>query len=361
MCWNRVLARFRKTDEKKTLSKYGKVEIALNHVYSASVRGYQISPYMQEKMVYVAQMNCYEESAEILEKLLGIAVSTTQIQRVANTYGSLIEQEAIEAQTHPQEKKLVSIKKEEVVYAQADGSMILTREEDWKEVKVGRLFKSSDCVSVGQSEERGWIKASEYEAYLGDYRQFTQRFESKLDDYSCLGARLVFISDGAVWIKNWITEAYPAATQILDWYHCKEHLCELAEKYFDDLTERRKWIDVQAGLLYNSQTEEALRNIKSLNAVTSEKRKAKELLLAYYQSNSYRMDYKRYRTLGAGIIGSGAIEAANRTVIQKRMKLSGQRWSIKGAQHIMQLRATKLSRKWNHIVDLINEPLAKAA
>lgn len=361
MCWSKVLAKFQKTDEKKTLSKYGKVEIALNHVYSRAVRGYQISPLMQEKMVYVGQMNCYEESAEILEKFLGIAVSTTQIQRVAKTYGSLLEQEAIEAQTQPQEKRSVWVKKEDVVYAQADGSMILTREEDWKEVKVGRIFKSSDCVSVGQSEERGWIKGSEYEAYLGDYRQFARRFESKLDDYSGLGERLVFISDGAVWIKNWITESYPAATQILDWYHCKEHLCEFAEKYFEDISERRNWIDKQADLLYNSQTLEVLRNIKSLNGITGEKRKAKELLLAYYQSNSYRMDYKRYRTLGAGIIGSGAIEAANRTVIQKRMKLSGQRWSIKGAQYMMQVRATKLSSKWEHIVELINEPLSAAA
>jgi hypothetical protein len=343
------------------LSKYGKVEIALNHVYSQAVRGYQISPYMQEKMVYVAQMNCYEEGAEILKKFLGIAISTTQIQRVANTYGSLIEEEAIENQTKPQEKKSVAIKKDEAVYAQADGSMILTREEEWKEVKVGRIFKSSDCVSVGESEERGWIKASEYEAYLGDYRQFTRRFENKLDDYSGLGTRLIFISDGAVWIKNWVTETYPKATQILDWYHCKEHLCQFAEKYFDDTLERRKWIDKQADLLYNSQTKEVVRNIQSLNSVNSEQQKAKEQLLAYYESNGYRMDYKRYRTMGAGIIGSGAIEAANRTVIQKRMKLSGQRWSIKGAQHVMQLRATKLSGKWGRIVDFIKEPLAEAA
>jgi hypothetical protein len=353
--------RYRKTGEKKTLSRYGKVEIERTHVYSAGVRGYQISPYMQEKMVYVAQMNCYEESSEIIERFLGIAVSTTQIQRVANTYGSLVEQEIIESQTRPQEKRVVSVKKDEVVYAQADGSMILTREEEWKEVKVGRIFKSSDCVSVGKSEERGWIKQSEYEAYLGDYRQFTQRFENKLDDYSQLKERLVFISDGAVWIKNWMTETYPAATQILDWYHCKEHLCEFAEKYFDDALERSKWINVQSDLLYESKTEEALRNIQSLNSLNIEKRKIKEQLLAYYQSNNYRMDYKRYRMLGAGIIGSGAIEAANRTVIQKRMKLSGQRWSIKGAQNIMQLRVTNLSGKWSRIVDFIKEPLALAA
>lgn len=337
------------------------MEIARDHVYSESIRGYQISPYMQEKMVYAAQTNCYAESSEILEMLLGITVSTTQIQRVSNTYGSLIEQEAIAAQTQAQESRPVEINKEDVIYAQADGSMILTREDGWKEVKVGRIFKGSDCMSMGQSEERGWIKGSLYEAYLGDYRQFTHRFENKLDDYSMLGQRLIFITDGAAWIKNWITETYPKATQILDWFHCKEHLCQFAEIYFDNKWQRSNWIEVQSSLLYDSQTEQVLENIRSLYNLNADKRKAKEQILTYYQSNSYRMDYKRYRTLGAGIIGSGAIEAAHRTVIQKRLKLSGQRWSIKGAQNMIQVRATKLSGNWDHIVDLIKNPMIYAA
>jgi hypothetical protein len=316
---------------------------------------------MQEKMVYVAQMNCYEESSEVLKQFLGVEVSTMQIHRVANTYGKLIEDEIVENQTKPQERKLVDIKKEEVVYAEADGAMMLTRDEGWKEVKVGRVFKSSACLSVGDSEERGWIKESEYEAYLGDYRQFARRFESKLDDYSVLGNRLVFISDGAGWIKNWVTETYPNATQILDWYHCKEHLCQFAEIYFEDIGQRNKWIEEQEDLLYKSQGAQAVKNIQSLNALNSKKKKAKQELLAYYKSNLYRMDYKRYRSIGAGIIGSGAIEAANRTVMQKRMKLSGQRWSIQGAQHMLHLRTTNLSGKWGRIVDFIKEPMAQAA
>ena len=51
------------------------------------------------------------------------------------------------------------------------------------------------------------------------------------------------------------------------------------------------------------------------------------------------------------MIGSGAIEAAHRQVIQKRMKLSGQRWSMKGAQAILQLRVAKKSDKWNLVTE----------
>ena len=54
------------------------------------------------------------------------------------------------------------------------------------------------------------------------------------------------------------------------------------------------------------------------------------------------------------LIGSGAIEAAHRNVIQQRLKRSGQRWSVKGAQQIANLRAFKKSNQWNAVIDLIN-------
>ena len=80
---------------------------------------------------------------------------------------------------------------------------------------------------------------------------------------------------------------------------------------------------------------------------------SKYKLLQYYQTNKDRMDYKRYRNIGAGIIGSGAIESAHRTVIQKRMKLSGQRWTKKRAQNMLALRCTTLSENWNKVIQLI--------
>lgn len=317
---------------------------------------------MQEKMIYAAQMNCYQESQEVLEKMLGIKVSSTQIHRVANTYGSLIEHQKIEDQLSEQPKTVPPLKQDEVVYVQADGSMILTREEGWKEVKVGRVFKSSDCLSVGSATgERGWIKESQYEAYLGGHREFVRRFENQLTCYQSLAERMIFISDGATWIHNWITDSYPKATQILDWYHCKQHLCSFAESYFEKKEQRKKWIDHQADLLYQSKTDKVISNLERLKPKNKTKKTAKQNLINYYLTNGQRMDYKKYQSIGAGIIGSGAIEAAHRTIIQKRMKLSGQRWSKTGSQNMLQLRATNLSGRWQNIVSLIRQPIILAA
>ena len=57
------------------------------------------------------------------------------------------------------------------------------------------------------------------------------------------------------------------------------------------------------------------------------------------------MDYARYQTRGL-LIGTGAIESAHRTVVQKRLKRSGQRWSLAGAQHVLNLRTCLMSDRW---------------
>lgn len=295
---------------------------------------------MQEKMTFAGQSDCYMESQEILSKYLLIDVSVTQVQRVTNLYGTLLEQQREEFIS----KKIPEVKKEEVVYAEVDGSMIFTREEGWKETKLGRIFKESDCLEVG--EERGWIKHSVYEAFLGDCKRFTWRFEQHLEPYAHLGKRLIFINDGALWIKNWIEDTYPRAIQILDWYHAMQHLGSFAEQYFQEVDIRRKWIKKQEKLLYNGKVEKVIVNIKALFPSAATIEKGKKQLIDYYESNKNRMDYKYYRNIGAGIIGSGAIEAAHRNVIQKRLKLSGQRWSKKGAQNILTLRCANLSETW---------------
>ena len=296
---------------------------------------------MQEKIVYVGQMDCYENSSEVLEKLSGVQVGSTQIHRLTDSYGKAVEQSVNAVRT------LTPLKQKEVLYAQADGSMLLTREEGWKEVKLGRFFKSGDCIHAGSKQ--GWISNSQYVAHLGSSKDFTKTMDNILESYGNLDNRLIFISDGATWIKNWIEDAFPDAISILDYYHACEHLHEFSNTFFKDKTAEQNWTEQQKELLLNSQTGEVIKNIKALSKNSNQEA---EKLVAYYESNIERMDYKKYKQSGCGIIGSGAIESAHRTVIQKRMKLSGQRWSKPGAQNMLNLRVINKNQQWAKIVEL---------
>jgi hypothetical protein len=51
------------------------------------------------------------------------------------------------------------------------GSMVLSR-DGWKETKLGRVFKSGDCIKDGS--DKGAILQSQYVAHLGGNKPFWQ-------------------------------------------------------------------------------------------------------------------------------------------------------------------------------------------
>lgn len=296
---------------------------------------------MQELLVYAGQLDCYERSNTVLKQFIDVDVSATQVYLVTDYYGQA------SAPVVNNSHSLAPVKQDEVLYVQADGSMLLTRDEGWKEVKVGRMFNSSSCIDPNGNSS--WIRHSQYVAHLGSSSVFTAQMDDLIASYGHLGNRLVFIADGGVWIKNWIEDSFPEAISILDYYHACEHLHSFASIAFSDAAERKKWTDKQEKLLQESKVASVIKNISRLKNNTQEA----QSLINYYTNNASRMDYKQYKNVGVGIIGSGAIESAHRTVVQKRMKQSGQRWSNKGAQNMLNLRVLNMNEQWEKVVQLI--------
>ena len=70
------------------------------------------------------------------------------------------------------------------------------------------------------------------------------------------------------------------------------------------------------------------------------------------RNNKNRTNYGLYKEKGL-LYGSGAIESANRDIIQKRMKLSGQRWTLSGAKQMLNLRVCYKSGNNKKLNELI--------
>lgn len=309
---------------------------------------------MQEKMVFAGQYDNYGSCNQLISGLMGQEISSSQVFRVTNAYGAEF---GIDEQA---ERSLAPLQQEEVVYAEMDGSMILSR-EGWKEVKLGRVFKSSDCAITGE-ENRGMIVESQYMAYLGDKNPFCRGMDELLDAYggTTLKDRLVLINDGAVWIHHWCTDRYPNAVHVLDYYHACEHLHAFAGLAFKDAKAGKNWAQEQKANLLESKAAEVIQSIAAIKCPTKQAKDNQVNLINYYQNNLSRMDYARYRKVGCGIIGSGAIESAHRTIIQKRLKQSGQRWGFKGAQNVLNLRVMRGSGQWNKVIRNIKLAAQKA-
>jgi hypothetical protein len=309
---------------------------------------------MQELMVYSGHLDCYVKCEEVLEKYTCVKVNPSQIYRVTDYVSESLKEEEVKI-----ERTLPPVSKENVLYVEIDGSMILTRnnEEPWKEIKLGRLFRDVDCLNP--NSEVSYLHNSQYVGHFGASKEFCEKLEGVIDSYGDLKDRLVFINDGATWIREWIADNYPLAVSVLDYYHASEYLYEFADKAFpDDSAQKNKWCDKQKELLLASKVETVIANISSVDA----KEKDKKKITTYYQNNKERMKYEQYRNMGCGIVGSGAIESAHRTVIQKRMKQSGQRWSTKGARNMLRLRVISMNRQWSKVIDLFKAPpLAQCA
>lgn len=55
-----------------------------------------------------------------------------------------------------------------------------------------------------------------YCAHLGSAQEFLPQFEASLGTYKTTPNRLVFVTDGGVWIQQHLERTYPQSTHILD-------------------------------------------------------------------------------------------------------------------------------------------------
>jgi len=107
---------------------------------------------------------------------------------------------------------------------------------------------------------------------------------------------------------------FSGAIQIVDLYHARQHLWDLAAKWFpaDGKVRQRRIVANEAQFLLR---------------------------------NAERMRYPAFRRQGL-FVGSGVVEAGCKTVIAAPLKRSGMFWSVRGANAIFALRTCRLSRRF---------------
>jgi hypothetical protein len=293
-------------------------------------------------MAYAGCSDVYSKSNDLINKFLCIAVNAMQVWRVTDTWGAqsanVIDESVAQA---------VVVNESDVVYAQLDGAMVLTREEQWQEVKTGRIFKQSDILSV--SDHRKELKSSLYVSNLGHFQGFLDKFEPLVDVFEPLNERLVFVTDGATWIRNWARDNYPKATHILDYFHACEHLSAYLQYYVTDPVIRTQQFKQWKTILCEQGVQPIIDEIKAHIITKKTTQQEQDKLLNYLITNTYRMDYPQYLRRNL-CIGSGAIESAQRTVLQERMKKAGQRWSEDRVQNLLNLKVASLSQKWEAVI-----------
>lgn len=163
--------------------------------------------------------------------------------------------------------------------------------------------------------------------------------------------RLCVVADGAAWIWNRCKEIFPAAKQVLDFYHCSEYLHELSyAQYGKDSLKAQEWIEATLTRLFHNQKTHVLAGIKRMKATSPETQKRIEATLQYLTKHKNRLDYGAAKR-GGFHIGSGAIESANKFIGHVRLKRSGAWWYPSNANNILKLRCAKYNGTYDKIIE----------
>jgi hypothetical protein len=193
------------------------------------------------------------------------------------------------------------------------------------------------------------IGKREYTAFAGPVDVFQKLlFDLSLRNGYGKYKNTLLISDGAAWIKSMKDLLFPDAIHILDYFHLCENVYKFAKEYFNNNEDIYKpWGKDLCDKLKKSETNSVIKILKGLkvNKVAN----CSFNLLNYIKKNINCIDYKAYLA-NDWFVGSGAIESANKTVLQERLKQAGMRWNIETARYIIALMTKSKSKLWNRDV-----------
>jgi hypothetical protein len=286
----------------------------------------------------------FENSVKRIEDLFGVTVakSTTRldVEKHAQNILELSEKYSVAKNKY----------EEPVLIGQMDGGMVpivqkkevqLQREDqrknkifEWKEARLALAHaKGSRSLvyagTIGSIEEAGTELARAIKKAGGG-------------DNSMIHA----VGDGAPWIADQVDRLYGArAVYLLDFFHVSQYLSEASTCCQPEM--EKQWFHKQQELLKNSDIQIVLSNLKNH---IDQKCQLNDKCLAlkcynYLIKRTHQLDYKA--ALDAGLpIGSGKIESGHRSVVQKRLKITGAWWTISNAKKMIALRILRANEQW---------------
>jgi len=222
----------------------------------------------------------------------------------------------------------------------ADGQPAHTRE-----VKLGSVFTQTKWDEEGhpirEPDSTTYVGAIEPAEEFGKriYLEAWKRGWSRAEKKAVMG-------DGAEWIWNIADQHFPGAIQIVDLYHARQHLWDLARKlYPNQEAEQRRWMMIHQDMLDDGKIEKLVGALHSIDSSNPELAKTVRTEAEYFAKNAARMRYPEFRRQHL-FVGTGVMEAGCKTVIGSRLKKSGMFWTVRGANAIVAVRCCHLSGRF---------------
>jgi len=319
-----------------------------------------LSPALTRMVAAAATEVSFEKGRALLEELAGVDLDTKQVERTAESLGAEIaqdEQDHVESLGEPPAAP--------TIYLGVDGTGLPMRARELeghagKQPDGSSKTREAKLVTVWSAEGRdkdgfptrdpgsvtysGAIESAASKDTDKTPSEFAQRVMREATRRSFLDApRRVVIGDGAAWIWNLSHELFPDAIEILDLYHAKEHLADLAHTLFGPVSLcAKEWAAQRNDELDEGRFDDLLKAVDEHASSHGDAR----LCAAYLRQHRHRMRYPEYRAQGL-CVGSGVVEAGCRVAMGDRLKRTGMHWTVRGANSITALRCCRLSGRFD--------------
>jgi len=368
-------ARYREMRSRHVLTAVGRIEFLrpwylCSHCHNGQfpadagldINGTDLSPGVRRMLALVGAEAPFDHGRRQLELLAGPEVTTKAVERTAEAIGGDIaggEQHEIQRAVQLDLPVIVG-EPIPILYIELDGTGIPVvkketvgrqgktegRPAHTREVKLGCVFTQTTWDKEGypirdpaSTTYTGAIEnADEFgkRIYLEAWNRGWNRAQTK-----------VVMGDGAEWIWNDADVYLPGAIQIVDLYHARQHLWDVARSLHpNDDDSQKAWMKVhQKRLLDRGKIEKLVLSLRSVKPAGPELADKIRVEADYFEKNAERMRYPKFRRQHL-FIGSGVIEAGCKTVIGSRLKQSGMFWTVRGANAIIALRCCHLNGRF---------------
>lgn len=322
----------------------------------------EFSPGVRRMHALVGQAAPFEQCREQMQLLAGLEVTAKSVERTAEAIGEdIAAHEQAEIQRAVQlDLPIVSGDPVPVLYVQMDGTGVPVVKKE----TVGRKGKMNGQPAHTREAKLGcvftqttWDKegfairdpaSTTYTGAIETAEEFGKRIylEAWNRGWSH-AAKKVVLGDGAEWIWNLAELHFPGAIQIVDLYHARQHLWDLARKlYPHDPSAQKKWMGLhQKRWLDKGKIEKLVASLRAIVSTDADLRDKLRTEADYFETHAERMRYPDFRKQHL-FVGSGVIEAGCKTVIGSRLKQSGMFWTVRGANAILGLRCSHLNGRF---------------
>jgi len=320
-----------------------------------------LSPSLERVACFFGIDDSFRDAAVALHEALQIELHPEVTRRVTEGIGQVAEAEQQAAMALaeagkdplPAEKVMAG---SSTLLVEVDGALVHEADGHWHEVKSGLAVPLGPEVETDEKTGRTSLAMGKASYCAGFetaqvfwYRAYVEACRQGLG--TALVTMVVLLGDGADWIwhygKTFLTVGGVKLVEIVDIYHAFEHLGVVANAVFGQGSQlAREWLEPLKKDLEAQGAGPVLAGLAALKPEGADAADEVRKAIDYFTEHAPRMDYPRFRALGLPI-GSGAIESTCKTLIERREKGAGMRWSESGAQAIASLRAIYRSGRWD--------------